>query len=279
MGHRRDAPAPGGPSRRAVVGLLTSSAATLLAAPRAEELRGFLRADLPGREETVGTFAGRRPSWFGLEGPGIISTFDSPDEVVLTFDACSGSRLELDVELLTVLRQERVPATLFLTRPWMLANADVVSELAADPLFELANHGDRHLPLTVEGQDAYGIAGTADAAEAYNEIARGHRILRLLWGRRSRWFRPGTAHADDVGVAIASAMGTPMVGFSVNADLGATATADQVAANLLTLQPGGIALAHINRPGSGTAVGTREAVRTLRSRGLRPRRLGDVLPA
>lgn len=205
------------------------------------------RTELPSRARTLERYAGRRsPAWFGLEGPGVVSSFASDDEVVLTFDACGGPQLDYDADLIAVLRRHRAPATLFVNRQWALANWRVLTELVDDPLFEIANHGDRHVPLSAVGEPAYGIAGTPDVGAAYDEIARAHRLLRLLWNHRSRWFRPGTAHVDDVCAELAQELGTPVVGFTVNADSGATAPATQVEASLLTLQPGRIALGHMN---------------------------------
>lgn len=258
-------------SRRA---LLTGLAVMGTLTPSANHLVG---TGLPGREATLARFGARTPRWFGLEGPGVISSFTSADEVVLTFDACGGPSLEYDEQLIEVLRRHRAPATLFINREWALANWRLLTELHEDPLFEIANHGDRHLPLGVAGQHAYGIPATQDVGEAYDEIARTHRLFRLLWDHEPRWFRPGTAHVDDVGADLAQHLGTPVVGFSVNGDLGATQPADVVRDNLLTLAPGGIMLAHMNRPGSGTAAGTDAAIPLLRERGLRLRRLTEVL--
>ncbi|AXH96661.1 polysaccharide deacetylase family protein [Ornithinimicrobium avium] len=263
------APAPGQPVSRPPEALRSTSLPT--------SPLHLISTGLPTRQGAVALLGGRAPAWFGLEGPGIVSSFPSTDQVVLTFDACGGSRLEHDAELIEVLRRHQAPATLFVNRSWAVANWRTMSELVADPLFEIANHGDRHVPLSVDGQAAYGIPGTASVEEAYDEIARAHRLLRVLWGIEPRWFRPGTAHLDDVSAELAVHLGTPVVGFTVNGDLGATAPARQVTANLLTLAPGGIVLAHMNRPGGGTAAGVDAAVPLLRERGLSLRRLDDVL--
>lgn len=265
-------------SRRALLGGALTVPGLLAGGPVAVSGHPIFGPRLPGRAATVARFAGRTPSWFGLEGPGVVSSFPSADEVVLTFDACGGPRLEYDEALIEVLRRHEVPATLFINRQWALANWRVLTELVDDPLFEIANHGDRHVPLSAVGEPAYGIAGTPDVGAAYDEIARAHRLLRLLWNHRSRWFRPGTAHVDDVCAELAQELGTPVVGFTVNADSGATAPATQVEASLLTLQPGGIALGHMNHPGGGTATGVEAAIPRLLASGLRPRRLDDVLP-
>lgn len=272
-----------GISRRRLLGGLGAAALGVLGeGPRAASLAAehLIGHALPGRAETVARFSGRAPQWFGLEGPGIVSSFAaagaSADRVVLTYDACGGARLAVDSELIAVLREHEAPATLFVNRRWALGNWRLMTELVEDPLFEIANHGDRHVPLGTAGQAAYGIPGTADVGEAYDEIARAHRIFEALWELTPRWFRPGTAHVDDVGAELAAHLGTPVVGFSVNADSGATLPAHAVEANLLQLAPGGIAIGHFNQPGSGTAAGTAAAIPQLRARGLTLARLGDV---
>jgi peptidoglycan/xylan/chitin deacetylase (PgdA/CDA1 family) len=40
-----------------------------------------------------------------------------------------------------------VPATLFVNARWIEANPRQFRQLAADPLFEIANHGTEHRPL------------------------------------------------------------------------------------------------------------------------------------
>jgi peptidoglycan/xylan/chitin deacetylase (PgdA/CDA1 family) len=64
-------------------------------------------------------------------------------------------------------------------------------------VFELANHGTRHLPLSVTGRSAYGIGGTRDAGEVYDEVATNQVKLTRLLGT-PRYFRAGTAYSDDV---------------------------------------------------------------------------------
>jgi hypothetical protein len=75
-----------------------------------------------------------------------------------------------DQALLAALRQQHIPATLFLNSRWITANQALAKELAADSLFELANHGASHGPLSVTGRSAYGIPGTRNPGEVYDEI-------------------------------------------------------------------------------------------------------------
>lgn len=198
-----------------------------------------------------------------MELPGIVSRTRS-DAVVLTFDACGGpGGSRYDAALIALLRRLGVPATLFVNARWTAANGAVAAELAADPLFELASHGLRHVPISVTGRSAYGIPGTRNAGEVYDEVTGADPWFGSVLGHRPRWFRPGTAHSDDVAAAIALALGTPVVGFSVNADAGATLPPGEVAAGVRSARSGDIVISHFNQPGHGTAAGYAQALPSL----------------
>lgn len=212
---------------------------------------------------------GEAPRLWGTEMPGILSAFPANGkQIALTFDACGGpGNNEVDQALLDLLVAQGIPATLFVNKRWVDADPDRTRRLGANPLFELANHGDLHKPLSVRGRAAYGIAGTGSAWEAADEVWANHQRLTELTGRAPRFFRPGTAHYDDVAVAIVTELGETPLGFTVNADAGATASAAQVQANMRSSASGGIVLAHFHRPRSGTAAGLTAALPALRSAG------------
>jgi peptidoglycan/xylan/chitin deacetylase (PgdA/CDA1 family) len=190
--------------------------------------------------------------------------------LALTFDACGvpgGSAY--DENLIITLRQHAVPATLFLNSRWIAANRTVVAELVADPLFEIGNHGTRHRPLSTTGRSAYGIAGTRNAGEVYDEIAGNRAELTTLLGAPPRYFRAGTAYCDDVALRIVGDLGETAVGFATNGDAGATFTPAEVTRALLTARPGGIFIGHMNHPTHGTARGVAAALPRLLDAGYR----------
>jgi peptidoglycan/xylan/chitin deacetylase (PgdA/CDA1 family) len=196
--------------------------------------------------------------------------------IALTFDACGGrGGSAYDQALIGFLRRREVPATLFLNSRWIDANPAVFRQLAGEPLFEIANHGTRHLPLSVTGRSAYGIAGTRNAGEVYDEVARNQAELTRLLGVPPRFFRAGTACCDDVAARIVTAMADRLVSFSVNGDGGATFTPGQVRSTVTAAPGGSIVLCHMNHPGSGTAQGIAAAVPRLMSAGYRFVRLSD----
>ena len=231
---------------------------------------------LPSRADIVAQFGGRAPKTFGLFLSGAVR--HGKRKVALTFDACGGPRgSHYDKAVITTLRKAKVPATLFLNSRWIEAHRGLAAELAADPLFELGNHGWLHRPLTVRGQSAYGIEGTRSAGEAYDEIVRGLDAVAELTGSRPLWFRPGTAYADDVGIAIAHRLGVRVASFSINADYGATASKAVVIKNLKKARSKDIVLSHFNQPGGRTAEGLAKALPTMLHRGRRFATLSKAL--
>ncbi|MDH6135702.1 peptidoglycan/xylan/chitin deacetylase (PgdA/CDA1 family) [Kitasatospora sp. MAA4] len=252
--------------------------------PRAERAPSDARegaAPVPAhvsRDEIVARYEGVEPSAWGMEVPGVITAL--PDDrplLALTFDACgSTGGCGYDAGLIDFLRANRVPATLFVNARWIDANPDRFEELAGDPLFEIGNHGTAHRPLSVSGRSAYGIAGTRDAGEVYDEVEANAAKLTGLLGRRPRFFRSGTAHYDDVAARIAADLGQLLAGFTVNGDAGATLTSAQVRAEVAAAPSGAIVLGHMNHPGGGTADGIAAAVPSLLAAGHRFVRLSDL---
>ncbi|NJC20929.1 peptidoglycan/xylan/chitin deacetylase (PgdA/CDA1 family) [Arthrobacter pigmenti] len=187
----------------------------------------------------------------------------------LTLDYCGGSGGSgSDRSILETLRKHGLPATLFLNARWIDANPGLARELAADPLFELANHGTRHLPLSVAGQHAYGIPGTAGVPDVYDEIMVNAEKLEELTGIRPRFFRSGTAHLDEVAGSICLDLGMIPAGFTINGDAGATYPADVVVQEVVRARAGDIIIAHGNQPGSGTGAGLAEALPRLQDNGV-----------
>ena len=149
----------------------------------------------PTRADIVARYAGVAPGAFGVDVPGVVNRLPTQDRVVaLTFDACGGARGSgYDAALIDVLRTTRTPATLFLNQRWVLAHPDRTADLAGDPLFELANHGTAHLPLSVTGGSAYGIPGTAGPGKVFDKISGNRETLIAAIGTPPKFSRSGTA--------------------------------------------------------------------------------------
>ena len=220
------------------------------------------------------SYAGRAPKQWGEHLAGITSRLPAsvtdrhPQVIALTFDACGGKKgASYDAEIISLLREHHIPATIFVTSIWIRNNPEILKDLASDPLFEIAAHGSRHKPCSVNGNSVYGIKGTASFAELVNEVEGNARDIEKATGKRPRWFRSGTAFYDEVAVAAIHDMGLEIAGYSITADQGATLPAARVAERTLAAKNGDILLFHLNHPKSGTREGLKKALPKLIEQG------------
>lgn len=281
---RVSVPSPWQCRTRDVLALL-AALFVLLCAPTARSAEPELAA-LPLPELTAklnARYASQQPTQWGPALPGTLTrlpasamTKNGLVTVALTFDACGGG---YDASIIALLRELRVPATLFLAGPWLNAHPSEAADLAADPLFEIANHGARHRPASVTGRAAYGIRGTRSVAGFVDEVESNARRLAALTGARPRFYRAATLFCDEVAVRIAADLGQTVTGCTVAADAGATLPAPAVARNLLAARNGDILLLHVNKPGAGTGAGLRSALPELLRRGVRFVRLSEAADA
>ncbi len=266
---------PAGPDTPAQAAPAPPSPAPLPSPSAVPPPSGVTRADVVTR------YGQAVPTSWGFDAPGVVNrlTTAAGRAIALTFDACGGPQgNDYDAALVGLLREHGAPATLFLNSRWIEANPQVFRQLAADPLFEIANHGTAHRPLSVTGLSAYGIDGTRDAGEVYDEIAGNRAGLTELLGHPPRFFRSGTAYLDDVAARIVTDLGERFAGFTVNGDGGATFTAEQVHQTVTAAGPGAIVLAHLNHPAAGTARGMATAIPRLLGDGYHFVRLSDGAP-
>ncbi|WP_407869710.1 polysaccharide deacetylase family protein [Paenibacillus sp. P36] len=211
------------------------------------------------------------PTKWGENIPGVRTHLVTQDKVIaLTFDACGGKEGSgYDEKLVDYLIKEQIPATLFVNARWLAANPDIFAKLAANPLFEIENHGTEHRPLSVNGRAAYGIAGTKDVSNVIREVTENADEIEKRTGRRPLFFRSGTAFYDDIAVDIAHDLGFQLAGYNVLGDAGATFNTEQVYHALIKARSGSIVLAHMNHPEKDTAEGVMKAIPVMQKAGFR----------
>ncbi len=186
--------------------------------------------------------------------------------IALTLDACSGL---FDQKLMQFLAQERIPATLFLTKKWIAKNPQGVAFLHKNrDLFAIENHGSQHIPAVIgAGKKVYGIQGHRELADLQREVEDGAKAITDTFGTAPRWYRAATARYDEKALAEIEKLGFQIAGFSVNVDAGATLSARSIVRRLHSVQAGDVLLAHMNHPASGTAQGLLEGLPLLRRNG------------
>ncbi|WP_240687967.1 polysaccharide deacetylase family protein [Pseudalkalibacillus hwajinpoensis] len=219
--------------------------------------------------EIMASYDNRKPSEWGERVTGVLNSFEtSKKEIALTFDACGGPHgSSVDDELITYLINEKISSTLFVNGRWIDENTTLFKKLADNPLFEIQNHGTHHLPLSVNGQSAWGITGTTSVEEVVAEMKKNENKIAEYTGTKPTLFRSGTAYYDDIAVEIANELGIQIVNYTILGDAGATFTSDEVKQALIKAKPGDIALLHMNQPDSGTADGLQQAVPILQKKG------------
>lgn len=227
--------------------------------------------------QATARFAGVVPTMWGERVPGVRTRLDTSEKVIaLTLDACGSTKGKgVDSKLMEFLIREQIPATLFINGRWIDANLELFRQLAANPLFEIANHGTHHKPASTTGRSIYGIAGTKNVAEIVEEIELNARKIEAASGVRPKLYRSGTAYYDEVAVQISQGLAHEVAGYSLLGDAGATWSAAQVKAALLKAIPGDIALLHMNHPEAGTGAGIMAAVPELKRKGFRFVRMSD----
>lgn len=213
-------------------------------------------------------YRGQLPNSWGERVKGVITEIYTEDKVVaLTFDACGGKSDGYDVEIIEFLIREQIPATLFINSQWIDKFPDEFSDLAANPLFEIANHGYQHKPLSITGESAYGITGTINIREVVEEILINDERIIKLTGHKPRYFRSGTAFYDELAVQIANELGYEVVNYNVLGDAGATFSREQIVKACSSASPGSIILFHMNRPETNIAEGIIEGITLLKNNG------------
>ena len=203
---------------------------------------------------------------------------ESPDpgvrEVALTFDACSGA---VDHRILDALLETRAKATIFVTERWLRRNPEALATLRAHPdLFEIENHGARHVPVVTDAHSVFGIT-TAGAIEAVRaEVGGGAAAVEAATGARPIWFRGATARYSRDALDEIATEGFRVAGFSLNGDMGASLPAAAVARRIAAARSGDVVIAHINQPTRGSGEGVATAIRSLAAAGVKFVRLQDA---
>lgn len=229
------------------------------------------------RKNIANTFENQTPKEWGESVTGVKTKFDTNEKVIaLTMDACGSAHgMGYDEKLINFLKQEKVPATLFINARWIDKNLNTFKALASTPLFEIANHGLEHKPASANGKSIYGLDGSKNMEELIDEIELNARKIEQITNKRPKYFRSGTAYYDEVAVKIANKLNHQVIGFSILGDGGATFSKEKVENAFLKAKNGEIAIIHMNHPHSQTADGTIKAIKELKQKGFKFVRLSD----
>jgi peptidoglycan/xylan/chitin deacetylase (PgdA/CDA1 family) len=207
--------------------------------------------------------------------------------VALTFDAdmTPGMLRELkskrvaswyNEKVIAVLRQEKVPATLFLTGLWIETYSDAVKDLSADPLFELGNHSYSHGAFH---SPCYGLSPIPESKQAA-EVRKTDDLLKQYAVSYKKYFRfPGLC-SDAQAVKTVEDQGYTVIGGDVDGADAFQKSPKWAASDVVShVHPGSIVVLHMhggpNAP--ATAGALPDIVARLRAEGYGFVKVSDLL--
>jgi len=223
------------------------------------------------KKNIISDFVHAQPGHWGEFVKGVDEDISTRQQyIAFTFDACGGpKRNGYDAELINFLKKEKIPATLFITGKWIDANFNTFLNLSKDTLFEIENHGLNHQPCSLDGESEYGIHGTKNAAQAFDEIEANARKIEALTHHRPQYYRSATAFIDEAGARLASKLGITAVSFQVLSGDAVPFTPDTIIEEsvLNNIKPGAIVIMHFNHPEWNTYEAMQKIVPKLRKMG------------
>ena len=194
--------------------------------------------------------------------------------IALTFDACMG---EADERILSTLVSERIPATIFVTARWLKRNPKAVAVFLQNPdLFELENHGEKHIPAIDKPVLVYGIASAGSPDADRQEVEGGAAAMVASGIPAPHWFRGSTAKYDLSAIGQIRAMGYRIAGYSVNGDGGSLLGAAVTEKRISSAKDGDVVISHINQPTHAAGEGVVQGLLALKQKGMTFVRLDDA---
>ncbi len=207
--------------------------------------------------------------------------------VALTFDAdmTPGMLHELkskriaswyNEKVIATLRQEQVPATLFLTGLWIEAYSGATKELSADPLFELANHSYSHGAFH---SPCYRLFPIPDAKQAA-EVQKTDDLLKIYATSYKKYFRfPGLC-SDAKAAKMVADQGYTVIGADVDGGDAFEKYPKWITSVVTThVRPGSIVVLHLHGGPNApeTAAALPDIISKLRAEGYRFVKVSDLL--
>jgi peptidoglycan/xylan/chitin deacetylase (PgdA/CDA1 family) len=185
--------------------------------------------------------------------------------VALTFDACMG---KVDDRILNALVDNNIKATIFVTARWMKYNARAIAVFNAHPdLFEIEDHGARHLPAIDEPKPVFGLAPAGSPEAVAAEVEDGAAAIQSTFGQWPGWYRGAAAKYTASSIKLISTLSFKTAGFSLSGDGGASWTAGQAARVISAAKDGDVIIAHINQPTKSAGAGVVEGILKLKADG------------
>ena len=185
--------------------------------------------------------------------------------VALTFDACTG---KVDARILDALIENKIPSTVFVTARWLKRNPKAIAEIKAHlELFEIENHGAKHLPAIDVPMTIFGLQTAGSPEVLQIEIEGGALAVMAAFDTAPRWYRGATARNTTSSERLITNLNFKLAGYSVSGDGGAEFSKWRTSKTIATAQDGDVIIAHINQPTKPAGAGVVEGILKLKAAG------------
>lgn len=207
--------------------------------------------------------------------------------IALTFDADMSPKMKRELEsgkvkswynkkVIDVLKENKVPATLFLAGMWIEQYSKEAKTLSEDSLFELGNHSYSHPAFQA---DCYGLGLIPDSKDE-EEVNKTQKLLFDLTGRKNKLFRfPGGCYSKT-DLNIVNSLGLTVVGWDTVSNDSFSENTNRIVSSVVNkVQNGSIIVMHMHGGPNApkTADTLPEIIKGLRAKGFSFVKVSDLL--
>lgn len=207
----------------------------------------------------------------------IALTFDA-DMTPYMLDELNSGKIKsfYNKEIVDILRQKDIPATVFVTGLWAENYPDVTKELFNDPLFEIANHSYSHPGFTLK-------CFTLPAVPSWGkdqEFIKSQEAIKKITGVYPKYFRFPGGCRNQSDIDLANKHGLTVVGWDAPSDDSFNKNLNSIIHNVETkTQNGSIILFHFNGNKNAplTAPALSASIKYLQGKGFQFVKLSELL--
>lgn len=202
-----------------------------------------------------------------------VQTKQTDNSIALTLDACGGAT---DWKILHYLVENKVPATIFVTKKWIDGNPDAVIYLNDNKnIFKIENHGEEHKEAVFKEYGAYHLKGIVNQQGLTKEVEEGAKAIEKSFGVKPTWYRDAGALYDQASLTWLKNNQWKIGGYTIAGDEGATASTERIIKIMSKVKVNDVILMHMNKPHGHTYEGLINTIPLLLSKGYQFKWLED----
>jgi peptidoglycan/xylan/chitin deacetylase (PgdA/CDA1 family) len=188
------------------------------------------------------------PAQWGEHTRGVVRKVNLPvaDSSVRTLFLTVNAYNSHQEELTGYLATNSIKATVFVSGNYAQQHTRQLQHLAQNALFDIGNLGNWCRPVSVSGDSAYHIKGTANIYEALQEVTEGAKKIQQATGKYPAYFRSATGYIDDVAAKAIDELGIKVIGYDQVTDGGGVISVNDIKQRILNARHGTILIISIN---------------------------------